>query len=129
MKATRYSKQREAILIELQHRTDHPTADQVYSTLKITHPELSLGTVYRNLNFLAQQGDILKLDVGDGTCHYDGNTHNHIHYICKCCRKIIDIEFTSALEQQIYQDIDYDIDQIQLILSGTCPECKKNESN
>lgn len=49
--------------------------------------------------------------------------------MCKYCHKIIDIEFTSTLEQQIYQDIDYDIDQIQLILSGTCPECKKNESN
>ena len=92
MKTVRYSKQREAILLDLQSRFDHPTADQVYSSLKRTHPGLSLGTVYRNLGFLEQNEQIRKLDIGDGTVRYDGNINPHIHFICSnCCHTIIDL--------------------------------------
>ena len=64
-----YSKQREAILNELQNRCDHPTATQVYEGVKKVIPNISLGTVYRNLASLVESGEILSVAVGDGKEH------------------------------------------------------------
>lgn len=125
MKTVRYSKQREAILKELQSRCDHPTADQVYSTLKQTHPELSLGTVYRNLGFLADNGQIRKLDIGDGTVRYDGTVKPHIHFICKECNNIIDISLDQSIADVIKNNIEEQIDDININLEGICTHCLK----
>lgn len=127
MKTVRYSKQREAILMELQSRFDHPTADQLYSSLKIKYPELSLGTVYRNLSLLTEQGKIRKLDVGDGTIHYDGITHPHIHFICKECYSIKDIALTEELINVVNKTTAEDIDFIHVV--GTCKNCKHHTSH
>ncbi len=123
MKTTRYSKQREAILLELQNRTDHPTADQVYYTLKQKHPELSLGTVYRNLGFLADNGDILKLDVGDGTYHYDGIITPHVHFVCSSCHSIYDIHIQEDIYKQIANSIEHQTEKINITIEGQCVKC------
>ena len=67
MAAIRYSKQREAIRMYLLSTKSHPTAEAVYNNIKNEHPRISLGTVYRNLNLLVEQGEALRLDCGDGT--------------------------------------------------------------
>ena len=85
-----YSKQREAILNELQNRCDHPTATQVYEGVKKVIPNISLGTVYRNLASLVESGEILSVAVGDGKEHFDGDKSFHLHLHCKCCGAIID---------------------------------------
>ena len=72
MATVKHSKQREAILSELRSRKDHPTAEDLYFTLKAEMPNLSLGTVYRNLNMLASDGVILKISF-EGADRYDGN--------------------------------------------------------
>lgn len=74
------SRQREAILSELCGRTDHPTAEELYLSLKEELPNLSLGTVYRNLSLLSEEGIILKLSCG-GADHFDGNTAQHYHFL------------------------------------------------
>ena len=92
MKTTKYSRQREAIISFLKTRKDHPTAEVIYNNLRITYPNISLGTVYRNLNLLSENGTILKISLEDDSAHFDGFTHQHLHFFCNKCRSLKDIE-------------------------------------
>ncbi len=91
MTKTRYSKQRELIYENLKARCDHPTAEIIYTELKKDNPSLSLGTVYRNLNFLADAKMIRKLDVGQTIVHFDADLSAHHHFICNECQQVYDI--------------------------------------
>lgn len=87
------SAQREAILELIQaDRKSHLTAEEVFARLKINHPRLSVGTVYRNLHVLAAQGAIRALHMGTGSDIYDGRTDPHYHLVCKRCGDISDID-------------------------------------
>ena len=77
------SKQRESIKKFLISRYDHPTAETVYMNIKEEFPNISLGTVYRNLSLLADIGEIQKLSTGIGPDRFDGNPKPHYHFICK----------------------------------------------
>ena len=92
------SVQRELIRNNLTHRTDHPTADMVYQSIREELPNISLGTVYRNLRFLVDQGDALSLKLGDGKEHFDGNVNPHFHFICTQCGCVDDIFMPSIDE-------------------------------
>jgi Fur family peroxide stress response transcriptional regulator len=87
----RYSRQREEILRVVQTTDTHPTADWVYEQVRKTLPHVSLGTVYRNLNLLADEGLIQRVILDDGIVRFDGNTHDHHHFICTKTGKIYDI--------------------------------------
>ena len=76
MKVLKYSRQREAIKASLMNRCDHPTADALYASIREEFPNISLGTVYRNLNLLVETGEIRKLSCGSGADHYDGDELN-----------------------------------------------------
>lgn len=83
----KYSRQRAAILSFLQSRRDHPTAETVYTSVKEAFPNISLGTVYRNLNQLAEAGMIAKHSFGVlNIDHFDFNTSPHYHFVCKIGR-------------------------------------------
>ncbi len=87
------SAQREAILELIQaDRNSHLTAEEVFAKLKVDHPRLSVGTVYRNLHVLAAQGAIQALQMGTGSDIYDGRTDPHYHLVCKRCGDISDID-------------------------------------
>ena len=90
--ALKYSRQRECIKEFLMTRKDHPTADVVYMNVRKTFPNISLGTVYRNLTLLADIGEISRIRVGDGVDHFDADTSPHYHFICKECGSVIDLE-------------------------------------
>lgn len=92
MPALKYSRQREAIKNFLMTRRDHPTADVVYNSVRNEFPNISLGTVYRNLTLLADIGEIARLRVGDGVDHFDYNTSPHSHFICTECSRVIDLD-------------------------------------
>ena len=85
------SRQRQVILSELRKLKTHPTADDLYLIIKKIMPNISLGTVYRNLNLLAEQGVILKLENAGTIKRFDGNAIKHYHFRCKKCHEIIDI--------------------------------------
>ena len=85
----KYSRQREAIVQYLTGRTDHPSAESVYQALRQTHPNISLGTVYRNLTLLADLGEIARLRLGDGVDHFDADTSRHYHFICSECGSVM----------------------------------------
>ena len=76
MATLKYSRQRESIKEFLRNRTDHPTADVVYENMKLIYPNISLGTVYRNLSLLADLGEIKKLSSFAGADHFDGRTES-----------------------------------------------------
>ena len=121
MAAVKHSKQREAILAELRSRKDHPTAEDLYLTLKAEMPNLSLGTVYRNLNMLASDGVILKISF-EGADRYDGNKELHYHFQCLECGCVTDVDMPP------FNDIAYAkgrIDTHELIFSGVCDKCLK----
>ena len=92
MPAMKYSRQREAIKEFLMTRKDHPTADVVYSNVRDVFPNISLGTVYRNLTLLADIGEISRLRLGDGVDHFDADTNPHYHFICTKCGRVSDLD-------------------------------------
>ena len=93
--ALKYSRQREVIKEFLKTRKDHPTADTVYMNVREQYPNISLGTVYRNLTLLADIGEIQRLRVGDGVDHFDADVSPHYHFICTECGSVIDLEMDS----------------------------------
>lgn len=88
---TKRSIQRDLIKENLISRYDHPTADMVYQSIQQQLPNISLGTVYRNLRFLVENGDAISLKLGDGREHFDGHLQPHYHFICSECGGIDDI--------------------------------------
>ena len=83
MATLKYSKQREAIKDYLSNTKEHPTADTIYTHLRKENPNISLGTIYRNLNLLVELGEVIKLTCGDGSDHYDATVDPHYHILCK----------------------------------------------
>ena len=90
--ALKHSKQRDLIKEFLMTRKDHPTADAVYMNVRQQSPNISLGTVYRNLTLLADIGEIARLRLGDGVDHFDADTSPHYHFVCTDCGSVIDLE-------------------------------------
>ncbi|MBQ3104278.1 MAG: transcriptional repressor [Lachnospiraceae bacterium] len=89
----KYSRQREAIREFVMSRHDHPTADVVYMNVRREFPNISLGTVYRNLTLLADIGQLTRIRLGDGVDHFDAITEPHYHFVCKECGVVYDLDF------------------------------------
>ena len=84
-----YSRQREIILETLKKNVVHPTAEYLYGILQEKAPNISLATLYRNLNQLAENGIIKKIDGLEAPSHFDHNTHEHFHFICDKCKSCL----------------------------------------
>lgn len=123
----RYSKQRECILEVLRGTTTHPTANWVYDNVRQEIPNISLGTVYRNLSVLCEDGMVIKLDVGDGTERYDANSKPHYHLYCKTCGCVCDLymQYEERLDKRAEEENDCRIDYHNLLFCGVCAECTK----
>lgn len=121
----RMTKQRQVILEELCSVTTHPTADDMYEMVRKRLPNVSLGTVYRNLEILSENGVIQKLDVGGTKKRFDGNVSTHCHVRCKECGRVDDLEFEAGidLEKEARPYTDYQILKHRLEFIGTCPSC------
>lgn len=87
-----YSRQRESILNYLRSTASHPTAETVYQNILAENPNISLGTVYRNLTLLTETGEIRKISTFAGPHRYDGNTAPHYHFICVECGAVLDLD-------------------------------------
>ena len=127
----RRSRQRDAIMTYLKSRTDHPSAEQIYESVKQTMPNISLGTVYRNLNLLTQLGEISKISMpGSEPDRFDHITEeNHHHAFCRCCKRLFDYELDEELHYEGHViDKDFTVEKSQLILTGICKDClEKNK--
>ena len=130
--ALKYSRQREVIKECLINRYDHPTADMVYMDVRETFPNISLGTVYRNLQLLTDLGEIQKLNVGDGVDHFDAKTFPHYHFICKECGSVIDLQMENIDTIKDIAGVNFDGQIAGHItyfygIFGNC--CKKTETS
>ena len=127
MASLKYSRQREAIKDYLSSVTTHPTADTVYMHIKEEFPNISLGTVYRNLNLLVELGEIQKLTCGDGKDHFDADTSPHYHFVCHSCGAVQDLAMSplSNLNDMANAVTDGKIDSHTVYFYGTCGACLK----
>lgn len=123
--AVKYSRQRQMIYNFLMTRKDHPTADVVYRNVRQTHPHISLGTVYRNLSLLADRGEILRLQVGDGVDHFDADTSAHCHFVCSDCGAVTDLRLESLSDMlaEARQSFDGKIFGQSTCFYGVCENC------
>jgi Fur family peroxide stress response transcriptional regulator len=125
-KILRQSKQRTRILELLRSTELHPTADWLYAKIKHEFPRLSLGTVYRNLSILIQQGLVKKIHFGSTFDRFEANIKPHYHLICESCGKILDFEMP------IYEDLNFQAKQLtnftiyhhKLEFFGICAACQ-----
>ena len=123
------SRQRDAIVAFLKTRKDHPTADMVYQEIRNTIPNISLGTVYRNLAQLSERGEILRLPCDGKMDHFDADIRPHYHFICNQCGCVKDIElpYANALDQQASDHFDGIITKHSLLFEGLCGDCALSE--
>lgn len=122
------SRQRECILSFLKTRHDHPTADTIYEQVRKEIPNISLGTVYRNLALLTERGEIIKLSL-DGVCdRYDATTTPHFHFQCNCCGGVSDMSIPDSVAKAFHKiNDDYSgiIEGYTSFFYGICPDCTK----
>ena len=124
------SRQREAIRQCLMGRYDHPTAETVCMSIKDEFPNISLGTVYRNLSLLSDMGEIQKITVSGGPDRFDGNPAPHYHFTCrKCgCMMYLDMAPQEQLNKLAAEHFAGEIDSHSILFSGLCPGCKQQTS-
>ena len=127
----KYSKQRECIINNLRSRRDHPTADMVYESVRMEQPNISLGTVYRNLSLLADQGQILKISTGAGPDHFDGFTDPHIHFVCRYCGGVSDVEGNVEMKWIEEDKVSFrgEVEGYDIQVFGKCDQCLSIKTN
>jgi Fur family peroxide stress response transcriptional regulator len=130
MATLRKSKQRERILEYLRSNNSHPTAQRIYEDLLPEFPSLSLGTVYRNLNILAEQGQIRKLQYGSTFDRFDAVTGSHYHFVCRRCGRVYDLplEHDPELEQRAAAETEHQVEDHRVDFFGVCAQCKRNKN-
>lgn len=131
-RAIRYSKKRADMLSLIQSTDCHPSAEWVYHQLKPTHPDLSLGTVYRNLIFFQDHGLIQSVGVVQGQERFDGVTTPHSHFVCECCGSVIDlprVSLDSDLDQSVSRQYGLAVSRHELTFHGLCSACTQNNSS
>lgn len=125
--AMKYSRQRQVIKDFLMTRKDHPTADTVYQNVRQEYPNISLGTVYRNLSLLADLGEIKRLRVGDGVDRFDADISEHHHFVCSKCGGVTDLQTvdTDVSSNISVKDFDGEILGHVTYFYGICGKCRK----
>ena len=121
------SRQREEILKILKHTDTHPTASWIYDELKNDFKNLSMGTVYRNLNILMDQSMITKIESGSGFDRFDGNIDPHYHFICRECESVFDLDIPvmENLNEQVNAYTDHQVKDHRISFYGLCANCKE----
>ena len=124
---TKHFRKRDAILTFLRSTNEHPSAETVFTKLKAEIPDLSMGTVYRNLNLFKQQGLAMSVATVKGVERFDGNTAPHVHFICQECDAVIDL-----MEMQVPETLKSvaegycggSVTDCQLSFTGLCKDCQ-----
>lgn len=122
--------QRRVIIEELRKLTCHPTADELYDIVRKRLPRISLGTVYRNLELLSENGNILKLQVSGLQKRFDGCTDRHYHLRCDICGAVEDIELSSLkeIERRLKKIINTNsVKDYSLEFIGYCAKCRERK--
>ena len=130
-KTIRQSKQRNRLLELLRSTGSHPTADWLYAQLKKEFPNLSFGTVYRNLALLIEQGEVKKIHCGSTFDRFEANTKPHYHLVCESCGKISDLELPAVyddLNEQAKQLTTFTVSHHKIEFYGFCQKCSRKDA-
>ncbi len=131
-KEYRNSKQRQKILEFMVNSKSHVTADWIYRKLKKKFKNLSLGTVYRNLRILKEQGQIWEFNFGTGLSRFEAIAYSHYHFVCNACQNIYDLKIPpmKQLDDKVMQMTGFRILSHRLMFFGLCDVCKlKKQKN
>ena len=125
----KYSRQRESIRHYLAETREHPTADEVYMHVRKDFPNISLGTVYRNLNLLTDIGEAVKIATPNGGDRFDGRVEPHNHFLCTRCGRLLDLELDMTTIEGVNQlaanNFDGVIESSSTLFYGECSDCIK----
>jgi Fur family peroxide stress response transcriptional regulator len=123
----RETRQREAILDILRHTDSHPTADWIYDEVRKIIPNISKGTVYRNLNILQDEGEISELRLSGTASRYDGRQENHYHFRCEKCGRVFDLDepVDRKLDERVAKKTGFKVSHHRLEFRGLCKECQQ----
>jgi Fur family peroxide stress response transcriptional regulator len=124
----RRTRQKEAILEVLRGTNSHPTADWVYNEVRKEIPNISLGTVYRNLRLLCESGEISELDLCGTLTRFDARRDNHYHFRCEKCGLVFDVDLPVDVEmdKKVAQKTGFEVLYHRLEFRGVCESCQKN---
>lgn len=131
MRKQRDTKQRKMVLEAVLSRCDHPTADQIYSDLRMKDDKISRGTVYRNLGILAEDGDITNVKV-PAADRFDSRLDRHYHMYCTMCGKVLDAPLSYSIEydEEVEKETGFRISRHRVVFEGLCQDClQKQEGN
>ncbi|GFN35685.1 Fur family transcriptional regulator [Tepidimicrobium xylanilyticum] len=126
----RYSAQKMMIEDALM-KLDHPTATEIYEYIREFYPNISLGTVYRNLGLMAESGEVLRITLGDAPDRFDINTHDHIHVMCRKCGEVFDAEIDNLkellteMDQYLEGYTGVHIENRSMYFKGVCSSCRE----
>ncbi len=117
--------QRQLVYRAVQDLACHPTTDDIYDKVVATHPSISKGTVYRNLNKLVEDGLLQRISVPGGADRYDATLMAHYHVCCKICGAFCDIDYPylRSLNGEVERDTGYQLDKHDIVFTGICPKC------
>ena len=122
-RAVRYSKKRSAVYDVLCSTKTHPTAEWIYEQVKLEYPDISLGTVYRNLSMFKTEGKVISVGVVDGQERFDADTAPHSHFVCRQCCSVIDVEDRSAFPVPESAEDCGRVESCEIIYRGVCRNC------
>ena len=124
---TRNTIQRALVLEAVNRLQCHATADEIYAEIAKEHPHISRATVYRNLNLLAELGEIRKLEIPGAADRFDHRCHDHCHVRCETCGRVfdVDMEYVAGLEQNIRDAHGFAFTGYDILFRGICTECRK----
>ncbi len=131
----KYSKQRSLVLEIMKNTYSHPTAEEVYAEARKIYPGIGIATVYRNLNQLAEMGEINRISLGNGNDRYDGHLEEHYHMVCKCCGRLQDLrpskekldDFKKIAEETFGLKGFNKAELNATIMEGYCDNCAKSK--
>lgn len=129
----RFSQQKKMIKDALS-LLDHPTAAEVYEEIRKDYPQISLGTVYRNLSLMAEEHEILRLSFEGSPDRFDPNVWEHYHIVCERCGRIADTdrslqpELLSRLDGAVEEATGFRVSGRSLVFRGLCPRCREGIS-
>ncbi|MFO7734687.1 MAG: transcriptional repressor [bacterium] len=123
----RKSKQRSEIIKILSKKNYHPTADEIYTTLRKKLGNVSLATVYRNVELLSRMNEIVKIKTDEGPARYDGNTEPHYHAVCEKCGLVKDVPVKKEISEIVDMDSaikDFTVTEYYVRFKGFCNSCR-----
>jgi Fur family peroxide stress response transcriptional regulator len=125
----RFTPQRQQVYDVLQHKRDHPTADEVFIRAKKKMPEISHATVYNCLDALVKSGLVRQVTLNRGATRFCPNMHEHCHFYCDECDAVFDVDLPSETRTAVVLPRGFRASHFDIAIHGLCARCAKRKSS